>query len=79
MYNEVKLFLRVYEKKIFRKEIKLGLYDPEIEEELEDDGNIIVLYPRGYDIKIQVIYQEYKYIIKIGTIFSQAFNYEDKY
>ena len=44
MYDEVKLFLRVYEKKIFRKEIKLGLYDPEIEEELEDDGNIIVLY-----------------------------------
>lgn len=79
VYDEVKLFLRVYEKKMFRKEIKLGLYDPEIEEELEDDGNIIVLYPRGYDIKIQVIYQEYKYIIKIGTIFSQAFNYEDKY
>ena len=74
VYNDVFAHLTVYnKKKNFHEQINLGEYNPELEEEYEDEGDTIVLYPRGTDTKIQIIIQGTKYIVKIGAQFTGTY------
>ena len=77
IYDEVYAYLVVYQKnKNIKKEIDLGEYEEYAEEEIIDkEGNSVTYYPKGKDIKIEFINFEYKYIIKIGTIFSESYYY----
>jgi hypothetical protein len=46
-----------------------------LKEIIDKEGNSVTYYPKGKDIKIEFINFEYKYIIKIGTIFSESYYY----
>ena len=74
VYNDVFAHLSVYNKtKNFHEKINLGEYNPELEEEYEDEGDITIFYPRGNDTKIQIITQGTKYIVKIGPQFTGTY------
>lgn len=78
IYNNVKIELEIYQDgKIENKIIDVGEYEPEAEEYEEDEGNCNIYYPRGKDIKIQVTYYERKYTIKVGTLFTNSYYYDN--
>ena len=78
IYNNVKIELEIYQDgKIENKIIDVGEYEPEAEEYEEVEGNCNIYYPRGKDIKIQVTYYERKYTIKIGTLFTNSYYYDN--
>lgn len=78
IYNDVYAYITVYNKdKNLKEKIYLGTYDPEAEEEIDDEGEVTSFYPKGHATKIQIISQEYKYIIKVGTKFSKSYYYYD--
>ena len=76
IYDKVEIEMKIYTSDGQKYEyINAGEYEPEAEEYEEDDGNSSIFYPRGKDIKIQVTYFDRKYIIKVGTIFTNSYYY----
>ena len=76
VYDSVKVKLEVYYKdKTIKKTIDVGSYEPEAEEREEDSGNSNIYYPKGKNIKIEVINYEHKYTVKIGTKFTASYFY----
>ena len=67
IYDDVYLTFFAYEKRkrhTFKK--KLGYYDPEIKERIERSDKITTYYPRGYDMRIEVIRDITSYTVTIG-------------
>lgn len=77
-YNvEVKLEI-YYNDKTIKKKIDVGLYEPDAEEREEDEGNSNIYYPRGKNIKIEVINYERKYTVKVGNKFTASYFYKNE-
>ena len=76
IYNDVRIFLKIYQKdKTIREEIDAGDYERYSEEYEEDYVNSSIYYPKGKDIKIQVTNYEIKYTIKVGNKFTGSYYY----
>lgn len=79
VYDEVKVKLEIYyNDKTIKKTINVGSYEPDAEESEEDDGNSNIYYPKGKDIKIEVVNYERKYTIKVGTKFTASYFYKNE-
>lgn len=78
IYNNVYVKLRLYDgDDIIRKTIDVGEYEPYAEEYEEDYGISNIYYPNGKDIKIEVLNYERKYIVKVGTLFTNSYRYKN--
>ena len=67
VYDYVYLKFTSYEKTkshIFNK--KLGIYDPNIKEKIERSEKITTYYPKGYNIRIEVVRHISSYTVSIG-------------
>lgn len=79
VYDNVEVKLEIYyNDKTIKKKIDVGNYEPDAEEREEDEGNSSIYYPRGKDIKIEVINYERKYTVKIGNKFTASYFYKNE-
>lgn len=74
-YEHVFYILKVYYCKFFKKG-DLGKYQPDVEERIDEEKGIYI--PNGYNIKIFIKYDTYRYNIRIDN-FSKSFRYDDEY
>ena len=61
----------------YEYESYLGYYDKDFEENIKDEGNCTIYYPKGFNIKIEVTNFENRFNVKIGTEFTKSFLYKD--
>ena len=79
VYHNVEVKLEIYyNDKTIKKKIDVGNYEPDAEEREEDEGNSSIYYPRGKNIKIEVINYERKYTVKIGNKFTASYFYKNE-
>ena len=79
VYDNVEVKLEIYYRdKTIKKKIDVGYYEPDAEEREEDSGNSSIYYPRGKNIKIEVINYERKYTVKIGNKFTASYFYKNE-
>ena len=79
VYDNVEVKLEIYyNDKTIKKKIDVGNYEPDAEEREEDEGNSNIYYPRGKNIKIEVINYERKYTVKIGNKFTASYFYKNE-
>ena len=79
VYDNVEVKLEIYyNDKTIKKKIDVGNYEPDAEEREEDEGNSSIYYPRGKNIKIEVINYERKYTVKIGNKFTASYFYKNE-
>lgn len=79
VYDNVEVKLEIYyNDKTIKKKIDVGNYEPDAEEMEEDEGNSSIYYPRGKNIKIEVINYERKYTVKIGNKFTASYFYKNE-
>ena len=79
VYDNVEVKLEIYyNDKTIKKKIDVGSYEPDAEEREEDEGNSSIYYPRGKNIKIEVINYEHKYTVKVGNKFTASYFYKNE-
>ena len=79
VYDNVEVKLEIYyNDKTIKKKIDVGNYEPDAEEREEDEGNSSIYYPRGKNIKIEVINYEHKYTVKVGNKFTASYFYKNE-
>ena len=79
VYDNVEVKLEIYyNDKTIKKKIDVGNYEPDAEEREEDEGNSSIYYPRGKNIKIEVINYERKYTVKVGNKFTASYFYKNE-
>ena len=79
VYHNVEVKLEIYyNDKTIKKKIDVGSYEPDAEEREEDEGNSSIYYPRGKNIKIEVINYEHKYTVKVGNKFTASYFYKNE-
>lgn len=78
VYDDVKIYLEIFQyKKKIHETIDAGEYDSDQDEEdIEEDGDSNIYYPRGTDISIRVTYYQNKYVIKVGSLFTNSYYYK---
>ena len=54
---------------------ELGYYSPKIKERIKHKDKITIYYPKGFDIRIEVIRGLNSYIISIGDEYTNNFEY----
>ena len=54
---------------------ELGDYDPNIEERIVRKDKMTIYYPKGFDIRIEVLRDIYSYTITIGDDYTRNFEY----
>ena len=76
IFDKVTLFLTVYRRNEDEKfKINLGYYDENAVETIKNkEGNCIIFYPNGYNVKVEIQFYPYYFTINIGTEFFERFN-----
>lgn len=57
-------------------ETELGSYNPNAEERIVRSEKVTTYFPKGYDIRIEVIRGLYSYTISIGEEYTKNFEYK---
>lgn len=76
VYNTVYLKFDAYTSKGHSwHKSELGDYDPNIEERIVRKDKMTIYYPKGFDIRIEVLRDIYSYTITIGDDYTRNFEY----
>ena len=81
VYDRVKLYITIYRKikQNIHIERDIGEYDENAKENINNkEGNSIIFYPNGINVKIEIQFHPYNFTINVGTQFFQRFDLENE-